>query len=167
MPGMLWIKGPNVMLGYMHRPELTAEVIVDGWYCTGDVAQIDDDGFITITGRMSRFSKIGGEMVPHIQIEDALLQLLSEKNYEEQRIAVTAIPDPKRGERLIVLHTELDASPAELCRRLRESGLPNLYIPAESDFFKVDAIPFLGSGKLDLRRLKDVAMQLAGQTVGL
>ena len=70
--GMLLIKGPNVMQGYLGRPDLTAEVIRDGWYVTGDVAMIDEDGFIKITGRESRFSKIGGEMVPHIQIEETL-----------------------------------------------------------------------------------------------
>lgn len=162
--GMLWIKGPNVMLGYMHRPDLTAEVIVDGWYCTGDVAEIDDEGFITLTGRMSRFSKIGGEMIPHIQIEEALTSILNEENYETQKVAVTAVPDPKRGERLVVLHTRLTQSPAELCRRLRESGLPNLFIPSEDSFFEVDEIPILGSGKLDLKRMKEVAVQVAGQT---
>lgn len=157
--GMLWIKGPNVMLGYMHRPDLTADVIVDGWYRTGDVAHIDDEGFITLTGRMSRFSKIGGEMIPHVQIEEVLTSILNQRNYDEQKIAVTAVPDPKRGERLVVLHTKLDDSPGELCRRLRESGLPNLYIPSEDSFFEVDAIPILGSGKLDLKKMKEVAQQ--------
>ncbi len=161
--GMLWIKGPNVMLGYMHRPDLTAEVIVDGWYCTGDVAEIDDEGFITLTGRMSRFSKIGGEMIPHIQIEEALTSFLNDENYDSQKVAVTAVPDPKRGERLVVLHTQLEQSPAELCRQLRESGLPNLFVPSEDSFFEVDEIPILGSGKLDLKRMKEVAMQVSGQ----
>jgi len=160
--GMLWVKGPNVMLGYLNRPDLTAESIVDGWYCTGDVAQIDNDGFITLTGRMSRFSKIGGEMIPHIQIEEALTSILNEKNYDEQKVAVTAVPDPKRGERLVVLHTELDDSPAELCKKLRDLGLPNLYVPSEDSFFQVDAIPILGSGKLDLKKMKEVALQAAG-----
>jgi acyl-[acyl-carrier-protein]-phospholipid O-acyltransferase/long-chain-fatty-acid--[acyl-carrier-protein] ligase len=162
--GLLWIKGPNVMLGYLNRPDLTAEVIVDGWYCTGDMAKIDEEGFITLTGRMSRFSKIGGEMVPHIQIEEALTSILNEKNYDEQKIAVTAVPDKTRGERLVVLHTDIENSPGDLCRRLRESGLPNLYIPSEDSFFKVDAIPFLGSGKLDLKRMKEVALEVVGRS---
>jgi acyl-[acyl-carrier-protein]-phospholipid O-acyltransferase/long-chain-fatty-acid--[acyl-carrier-protein] ligase len=161
--GMLWIKGPNVMLGYMNRPEATAEVVRDGWYCTGDVGVIDVEGFITLTGRMSRFSKIGGEMVPHIQIEESLCALVNEPDSEVQLVAVTAVPDPKKGERLVVLHTKLNRTPSELCQRLRESGLPNLYIPGEDSFFQVDAIPVLGSGKLDLKRLKEVALQLTGQ----
>ena len=73
---MLWIKGPNVMLGYLGREDLTNEVVVDGWYKTGDVAEIDEDGFIKITGRMSRFSKIGGEMVPHIKVEEVLTKFM-------------------------------------------------------------------------------------------
>ena len=93
---MLWIKGPNVMQGYLNQPEMTAEVLVDGWYKTGDVVMIDEDGFIKITGRMSRFSKIGGEMVPHIQIEETLGRLIDS---EELKAAVTAVPDAKKGER--------------------------------------------------------------------
>jgi acyl-[acyl-carrier-protein]-phospholipid O-acyltransferase/long-chain-fatty-acid--[acyl-carrier-protein] ligase len=161
--GMLWIKGPNVMLGYMHRPELTKEAIVDGWYCTGDVAVIDDAGFITLTGRMSRFSKIGGEMIPHIQIEEVLTSLLNDPDSDVQKVAVTAVPDAKKGERLIVLYTQLNVPPGELCQRLRESGLPNLFVPSEDSFVKVDAIPILGSGKLDLKRMKEVALQATGQ----
>ncbi len=161
--GMLWVKGPNVMLGYMHRPDLTNEVIVDGWYCTGDVGQIDNEGFITLTGRMSRFSKIGGEMVPHIQIEETLNSILSDPDSDEQKIVVTAVPDAKKGERLVVLHTPLERTPADLCQRLRETGLPNLYVPSEDSFFQVDAIPVLGSGKLDLKRMKELGLQLTGQ----
>jgi 1-acyl-sn-glycerol-3-phosphate acyltransferase len=160
--GMLWVKGPNVMLGYMNRPELTAESIVDGWYCTGDVGFIDDEGFITLTGRMSRFSKIGGEMVPHIQIEESLAAMLDSQE-DTQTIAVTAVPDAKKGERLIVLYTQLEKDPATLCRQLRDSGLPNLYIPDPENFIRVEAIPILGSGKLDLKRMKDLALQAVGQ----
>ena len=107
-PGMLWINGPNVMQGYLHQPELTAEVIKDGWYKTGDVAFIDEEGFIHITGRESRFSKIGGEMVPHIKIEEELEKLVGRADDGKPQIAVTAVPDEKKGERLIVLHTKLD-----------------------------------------------------------
>ena len=72
LPGMLLVKGPNVMKGYLGKPDKTAEVLHDGWYTTGDVAMMEEDGFLTITDRLSRFSKIGGEMVPHIKIEDKL-----------------------------------------------------------------------------------------------
>ncbi len=108
--GMLLIKGPNIMQGYLGRPDLTAEVIHDGWYVTGDVAVIDEDGFIKITGRESRFSKIGGEMVPHIQIEETLARLIGDIE-EGLQAAVTAVPDPRKGERLVVLHTPLKTTP--------------------------------------------------------
>ena len=73
--GLLLVRGPNIMQGYLNRPEKTAEVLHDGWYNTGDIAAVDEDGFIRITDRMSRFSKIGGEMVPHIKVEDKLHEL--------------------------------------------------------------------------------------------
>ena len=107
--GLLRIKGPNVMLGYLNQPEKTAEVIIDGWYNTGDIAKIDDDGFIEITGRQSRFSKIGGEMVPHIRVEEELTRIIDDDLTDEPEIlcAVTSVPDTKKGERLIVLHLSL------------------------------------------------------------
>ena len=74
-PGMLLVRGPNVMLGYLGLEEKTADVLRHGWYCTGDVATVDEDGFLQITGRLSRFSKIGGEMVPHLRIEEKLQEL--------------------------------------------------------------------------------------------
>ena len=154
--GMLWIKGPNVMLGYLNKPDLTAEVIKDGWYKTGDVALIDSDGFIKITGRMSRFSKIGGEMVPHVGVEEVLMRLIGDDD-DVPNIAVTAVPDVKKGERLIVLHTEMPKTPAELREGLKEAGLPNIFIPSEDSFLRVPEIPVLGSGKLDLKGLKVMA----------
>jgi acyl-[acyl-carrier-protein]-phospholipid O-acyltransferase / long-chain-fatty-acid--[acyl-carrier-protein] ligase len=107
-PGMLWIQGPNIMKGYYGREDLTADAVQNGWYRTGDVASIDEDGFIRITGRESRFSKIGGEMVPHIQIEEVLAQLIQADEEQGPKAIVTAIPDHRKGERLIVIHTELD-----------------------------------------------------------
>jgi acyl-[acyl-carrier-protein]-phospholipid O-acyltransferase/long-chain-fatty-acid--[acyl-carrier-protein] ligase len=160
-PGMLWIAGPNVMKGYLNQPEKTAEVIQDGWYQTGDVAFIDEEGFIHITGRESRFSKIGGEMVPHIRIEEELEKLLGPTADGKPQIAVTAVPDAKKGERLVVLHTKLEKTPDELRKGLTEAGLPNLFIPASDSFYEIDAIPILGTGKLDLRAVKMVAMEKA------
>lgn len=156
-PGMLWIKGPNVMLGYMGRPEKTAEVVKDGWYQTGDVALLDKDGFIKITGRESRFSKIGGEMVPHIKIEEALNQAVG-AGEEEIKLVVTSVPDPKRGERLVVLHTALEKKPEAIVKELQQAGLPNLWIPGADSFMQVEQIPVLGTGKLDLRGLKNAAL---------
>jgi acyl-[acyl-carrier-protein]-phospholipid O-acyltransferase / long-chain-fatty-acid--[acyl-carrier-protein] ligase len=157
--GMLWISGPNVMKGYMHQPELTAKAIQDGWYQTGDVAFIDDEGFIHITGRESRFSKIGGEMVPHIKIEEELEKLVGSTEDGKPQVAVTAVPDEKKGERLIVLHTKLARTPDELRKGLTEAGLPNLFIPGTDGFVEVDTLPILGTGKLDLKGIKALAVE--------
>lgn len=162
--GMLKIKGPNVMLGYLNHPEKTAELIQDGWYTTGDLGMIDEDGFIRITGRQSRFSKIGGEMVPHIRIEQEITRIIDEKSSDEPEIlcAVTAVPDTAKGERLVVLHKEMKFTPREITDRLQAAGLPNLWIPGNESFLQIEQIPLLGTGKLDLRGIKDVAMQHFG-----
>ncbi len=160
--GMLLIKGPNVMRGYMSDESKTSEVIKDGWYVTGDIAVVDQQGFITITGRLSRFSKIGGEMVPHEKIEKAIQELVQGEDDEEVRAAVTAVPDAKKGERLIVLHTQLDHTPQEICDHLKAIGLPNIYVPSPDSFLQVDKIPVLGTGKLDLKGLAEVAKQHFG-----
>ncbi len=154
--GMLQISGPNVMLGYLNQPEKTAEVIRDGWYTTGDIARIDSDGFIFITGRESRFSKIGGEMVPHLKVEEELHRLMSQDE-EQVCVAVTAIADARKGERLIVFHLPSDKTPVEMCRKLAETGIPSIFIPSPDSFRQVDEIPVLGSGKLDLKRLRAMA----------
>lgn len=156
--GMLWVKGPNVMKGYLHSPELTAEAIRDGWYMTGDLASIDEDGFIRILGRESRFSKIGGEMVPHLYIEEQLAALMGE-NDEGIKVAVTAVPDERKGERLVVLHSGVDQSPEELCQGLREAGLPPLFIPSPDSFVEIDELPVLGTGKLNLKRVREIARE--------
>lgn len=154
--GLLLVKGPNIMKGYLDNPEKTAQVIQNGWYITGDIAQIDEDGFITITDRLSRFSKIGGEMVPHIKIEEAIHSLLGSS---EQICVVTSVPDEKKGERLAVLYVgEMDA--AAIVETLKKNGLPNLWIPDAEMFYRIDAIPLLGSGKLDLGALKRRATEV-------
>lgn len=160
--GMLQIKGPNVMKGYLHREDLTAKVLKDGWYETGDVAFLDPEGFIHITGRQSRFSKIGGEMVPHIQIEETIGKILGvsgEGDENGPQAVITAVPDSKRGERLIVLHTKLPMTAGEIIKRLQAEGLPNLYLPSEDSFLEVEQIPVLGTGKLDLRGMQQLAQQ--------
>lgn len=90
---MLLVKGANVMQGYLGQPELTAKVVRDGWYVTGDVAYVDEDGFLFITDRLSRFSKIGGEMVPHGRVEEVLHEAAGA---ETMILAVTGVPDEKR-----------------------------------------------------------------------
>ncbi len=152
--GLLLVRGPNVMRGYLNRPEKTAEVMRDGWYNTGDIAAMDEDGFIRITDRLSRFSKIGGEMVPHIKVEDKLHEI---GGATEQVFAVTAVPDAKKGERLIVLHTLPEDKLQECLARLAKSDLPPLWKPRPDQFVHVESLPYLGTGKLDLRRLKEIA----------
>jgi len=157
-PGLLLVQGPNVMLGYLGRPEKTAEVLKDGWYITGDIASVDEDGFLAITDRLSRFSKIGGEMVPHVKVEEKLQELSGKV---EQTFVVTGVPDPKKGERLVVLHKLPEAELKECQEKLGQSGLPNLWLPRANQFFAVESFPYLGTGKLDLRRVRDLALQFS------
>jgi len=153
--GLLLVRGPNVMQGYLGRPEKTAEVLRDGWYDTGDIAALDEEGFLRITDRLSRFSKIGGEMVPHIKIEDCLHEIAGAS---EQSFAVTAIPDERKGERLIVLHT-LSEEKLKVClERFVKVELPALWKPRPDQFVRIEALPYLGTGKLDLRRMKELAL---------
>ena len=154
--GLLLVKGPNVMLGYLGNEEATREAIQDGWYNTGDVATMDQDGFVTLTDRLARFSKIGGEMVPHVAVEDALLQGL---NAADRVVAVTALPDEKKGERLFVLYTESAGDPERLRAILDDGELPNLWKPAANAYLQVDDIPLLGTGKLDLEALRRLARE--------
>jgi acyl-[acyl-carrier-protein]-phospholipid O-acyltransferase/long-chain-fatty-acid--[acyl-carrier-protein] ligase len=152
-PGMLFVKGPNLMKGYLDQPERTAEVVKDGWYMTGDIAKIDDDGFIFITDRLARFSKIGGEMVPHVRIEEAINDAIG-----DICSAVTAVPDPSRGERLVAFYTRADVAAEVVWTRLCASELPKLWIPKRDDLMQIEAIPTLGTGKLDLRGLRQLAL---------
>jgi acyl-[acyl-carrier-protein]-phospholipid O-acyltransferase/long-chain-fatty-acid--[acyl-carrier-protein] ligase len=157
--GLLLIYGANVMKGYLGKPELTEKVIRDGWYVTGDIARFDEDGFIAITGRLSRFAKIGGEMVPLERLEEEINAIVGGS---ERTCAVAAVPDEKRGERLVVLHTPLNGTDvAKICRELGNRGLPNLWLPGERDFFQLPELPILGSGKIDLKRLKDIALEVS------
>lgn len=153
-PGLLLIKGPNVMVGYLDRPDLTAEVVRDGWYTTGDIAKVDGDGFITITDRLSRFSKIGGEMVPHVGVEE---EYMAYHPTAGQELAVTSVPDEKRGEKLFVVYTAAAGTPEELHKTISESKIPNLWKPAKNSYVRVEALPLLGSGKLDLKAIKAIA----------
>ena len=158
-PGMLLVRGPNVMLGYLGLPEKTADVLRHGWYCTGDVATMDEDGFLQITGRLSRFSKIGGEMVPHLKIEEKLQELAGTA---ETLFVVSAVPDEKKGERIVVLHRLSDVDLAACLEKFAASDLPNLWKPKADAFYRVESFPMLGTGKLDLRAIKALAAKLAG-----
>jgi acyl-[acyl-carrier-protein]-phospholipid O-acyltransferase / long-chain-fatty-acid--[acyl-carrier-protein] ligase len=159
--GLMLVSGPNIMQGYLGHPEKTAEVLKNGWYVTGDIAAVDEDGFLQITDRLSRFSKIGGEMVPHIKVEEKLHELAG---VTEQTFIVTGVPDEKKGERLVVLHKIADGQLQACLEKLAQSDLPNLWKPRPDQFFHVDALPYLGTGKVDLRKAKQMATDFATHT---
>ena len=156
--GMLLVKGPSRMRGYLKQPERTAKVLIDGYYNTGDMARLDDEGFLHITGRLSRFSKIGGEMVPHLKVEECLQGIM-----DDATCLVIGVPDSQRGERLVVLHTSKTLTPAAMVEHLNNADLPALWIPKPNQFFAVESIPTLGTGKTDLRKSTDLAIELASQ----
>lgn len=156
--GMLWLRGANVFSGYLKDPEKTAAAIVDGWFRTGDLARFDDDGFLHIEGRLSRFSKIGGEMVPHGTIEQKIVEAYAWDQSEGVVAVVVGIPDETKGEALVLM-TAREVVPEELRSRLLEAGLPNLWVPRI--IFLVEKIPVLGTGKIDLQGSRDLAIRLS------
>ncbi len=153
--GLIMVKGPNVMEGYLDVPQKTAEVLKDGWYNTGDIGCIDKDGFLKITDRLSRFSKVGGEMVPHLAIEQVLLDGLGTG---EQLVAVTSVSDEKKGEELVVLYVPQAPDAEKLRDIIAKSDLPNLWKPKAANYIRIEVMPTLGTGKLDLAELKKIAM---------
>ncbi|PYL99190.1 MAG: AMP-dependent synthetase [Verrucomicrobia bacterium] len=151
--GMLWLRGPNIFEGYLKDPKRTAEVLHNGWLKTGDIGRLDEDGFLYIEGRLSRFSKIGGEMVPHEVVEQKIITALGLEG-SERRIAICGVPDEAKGEALLLL----TADPIEMDKlraALNEAGVPNLWIPKRS--VVVENIPLLASGKLDITRCQELA----------
>ncbi len=154
--GMLLVKSPSQMKGYHNAPEKTAQAMHDGFYITGDLAYVDEDGFLFITDRLARFSKIGGEMVPHLKIEEAVSGILGDAH-----AFVTGIADERRGERLLMLYTSPEITPAQLIERLNAAGLPQLWIPKRENFYLVDTIPVLGTGKVDLAKARALATESA------
>ena len=158
--GLLLVKGANRMLGYLKQPDKTAEVLHDEWYITGNIATVDEDGFVYITDRLSRFSKLGGEMVPHVRVEDAINSIIG-----EHASIVTAVPDARKGECLVVLHTQQHLDPDEVWERLCRTDLPRLWIPKREHFYYVEAIPTLATGKVDLQQVKRLALAQVGEQV--
>jgi acyl-[acyl-carrier-protein]-phospholipid O-acyltransferase/long-chain-fatty-acid--[acyl-carrier-protein] ligase len=152
--GMLWLRGVNIFEGYLHEPDRSAEVLRDGWLKTGDIGRFDEDGFLFIEGRLSRFSKIGGEMVPHEAIESKIVDLLGLAGRDERPFAIMGIPDEAKGEEIVLL-SAVDIDLGQLRDKLRQAGVPNLWIPKHVQ--RVEAIPVLASGKLDLKRCKELA----------
>jgi len=157
--GMLLVRGANIMKGYLGREDLTAAAIRDGFYVTGDIGRIDAEGFLYLTDRLSRFSKIGGEMVPHGTVEEHLQACSGEQG---RAFAVCGVPDPRKGERLAVLTTVSPAQVEGLLEQMGQRGLPPLFIPRPKQFVHVGELPVLGTGKLDLREVQRVARDAAG-----
>ncbi len=155
--GMLWFKGANVFAGYLDDPARTAEVLRDGWFRTGDLARFDEDGFLFIEGRMSRFSKIGGEMVPHETVEAKIVEAFGFSGEGERVVAITGAPDEAKGEMLVVLTTR-DLAQNDLREKLSAAGMPNLWIPRH--ILRVPQIPVLASGKLDIQGCTELAKQV-------
>jgi acyl-[acyl-carrier-protein]-phospholipid O-acyltransferase / long-chain-fatty-acid--[acyl-carrier-protein] ligase len=151
--GMLWLRGVNIFEGYLHDPERTGDVLQGGWLKTGDLGRFDEDGFLYIEGRLSRFSKIGGEMVPHEAIESKIVDLLGLSGRDERPIAIMGVQDEAKGEALVLL-SAVDVDLAQLRKKLHEAGVPNLWIPKH--VHRVESIPVLASGKLDLKKCREL-----------
>lgn len=155
--GLLIVRSPSRMAGYLGRPDLTEAAFVQGGYATGDIGRVDADGFVFITGRLARFAKVGGEMVPLDHVEAAVQVVIG----ESCEIAVAAVSDPSRGERLVVLHVGWEGSWEDLFGRLEH--LPPLWRPKPRDVYRVEGIPKLGTGKRDLGGIKRIAAEVAGK----
>ncbi|MCB1087999.1 MAG: AMP-binding protein, partial [Verrucomicrobiae bacterium] len=147
--GMIWLRGANIFEGYLGQPEKTSEVIRHGWFRTGDIGRIDEDGFLYIEGRLSRFSKIGGEMVPHETVEAAINEALGFDSESERKIAIVGVPDDAKGEALILLSAAPGLDITDLRYRLLDHGIASLWIPRS--IVEVPEIPLLASGKLDIK----------------
>jgi len=153
--GMLLLRGANVFGGYLKDEAKTAAVFKDGWLVTGDLARFDAAGFLHIEGRLSRFAKIAGEMVPLATIEQTLADGLGWEQIEAPKVVIISVPDPARGEALILLTTEEVA--VDVVRdTLILAGLPNLWVP--KTILRVERIPMLGTGKVDFRSCRDLAL---------
>ena len=154
--GMVLLRGANVFAGYLNDEEKTRSAFRDGWFVTGDLGRFDEEGFLYIEGRLSRFSKIGAEMVPHGTIEQKLLEVFNLEHLETYAAVVMGVPDAAKGESLVLLTTiALDA--AEVRERLLAAGFAALWIPRH--IHKVEKIPVLGSGKLDLKECRRIALE--------
>jgi acyl-[acyl-carrier-protein]-phospholipid O-acyltransferase/long-chain-fatty-acid--[acyl-carrier-protein] ligase len=153
--GMLWLRGANLFEGYLHDEKRTADVLHDGWYKTGDVARLDEDGFLFIEGRLSRFSKIAGEMIPHLTVEQKIREAWPEmKEGDGHGVVVLGVPDDKKGEALVLL-TTYAIDPVDLRKRMTAAGLPSLWVPKMIKL--VETLPLLATGKLDLRAAQQLA----------
>ena len=156
--GILCLRGANVFPGYLDDPERTAASFRDGWFVTGDIARFDEDGFLIIEGRLSRFSKIGGEMVPHGTIEQRIVELFDWDQTDGPVAIVTGVPDTTKGEAIVLLTTE-SITLDDLRAKLLAAGLPALWIPKQ--VYRVEKIPVLGTGKVDHKSCRALAEEFA------
>ncbi len=154
--GLVLFRGANVFEGYLGDEEKTRAAFRDGWFVTGDLGRFDSDGFLFIEGRLSRFSKIGGEMVPHGTVEQKIIELFGWEQLEAPTVFVTGVPDPTKGESLVLLTTN-EITAEALRAKLNEAGVPNLWVPKVVR--RVDKIPMLGTGKTDLKRCRELASE--------
>lgn len=155
--GLIVLRGPNIFSGYLGQPEKTSGAFHDDWFVTGDLGRFDEDGFLRIEGRLSRFSKIGGEMVPHGTVEQTLLEVFGLEGSDGYVVFVAGVPDPAKGEQLVLLTTREEMTAESVREKLGAAGVTNLWIPKVVR--RVDAIPVLGTGKLDLKAAKALATQ--------
>ena len=166
--GMIWFKGANVFTGYVGKPELNQDLFWNGWFKTGDIGQMDLNGFLTLGGRLSRFSKIGGEMVPHEGVELALCRGFELNAEDGVKIAITGVSDPQKGEALVLLSSlpqhQRSSEEKEILTSIRtmlaDMDMPTLWAPKY--LVPVEGIPVLATGKLDLRGCKLLAEEALG-----
>lgn len=158
--GLIFVSGPQVMLGYLGREDETAGVLQDGWYCTGDIGCIDEDGFLHILDRLNRFAKVAGEMVPIIKVEEAIREVTG---VNETAVVIAAVPDEARGEKLVVLFTDLKVEVGEVLNRLK-GVLHELWIPKAKDFHRIQALPLNPTGKLDMGEVKRQAKEFSANS---
>ncbi len=156
--GVIVVRTAARLQGYLHRDDLTRQAFMGDGYFTGDMGRLDPDGYLYLTGRLARFAKIAGEMVPLDLVEDRLQEHVTAALGPEHSVAVAAVPDARRGERLVVMHDGVPWTPEEILAGLED--LPNLFKPRPRDVFQVPAIPVLGTGKRDLGGVKRLAAEL-------
>jgi len=152
--GRLLVRGPNIMAGYL-QPGGGIEAPAGGWHDTGDIVSLSDDNWIKILGRAKRFAKVGGEMVSLTAAED-----LAHAVWPQARHAVVAVPDPKKGERLVLVTDRRDAEAAPLLAHAQAIGAPEVAVPKR--IIRVQEIPVLGTGKTDyvaLQRIVDAELR--------
>jgi len=149
--GRLYLRGPNVMKGYLSADDpQVIEPLAGGWHDTGDIVDVDRDGYVAILGRVKRFAKIGGEMVSLTAVEG-----LASAVWPEARHAVVSIADARKGEKLVLVTDRKDADVGRLAEWARSHGAPELAVPKK--IMRVTEVPVLGTGKTDYVAIQQMA----------